>query len=373
MPGPRAEPLARPVLEASPAEGYLTVIDVAKQFGPVEVLNGITLSAGRGELLSILGPSGCGKTTLLRVIAGFLRPDAGQIRLDGRDLTGLPAHRRNVGVVFQSYALFPHLTVAENVAFGLKARGVPRADIRREVAKALALVRLSDLAERSIQALSGGQQQRVAVARALAVKPSLVLLDEPFNALDRKLREVMQIELGKLLRELDVTAIFVTHDQDEALVLSDRVAVVHAGRVEQLAEPPTIYARPATPFVLDFVGSSLKLHGRVVAQAGGEIRVETASAPVTAPGAFAVGTRVMVAVRPERIEFGEPPDRRHNAATMTVSDVIFHGARIQVHFACAEGDRALAETSDPAGQSLAPGTRLTLRWPIAATLAYEVG
>ncbi len=239
------------------------------------VLDDIALSVGKGEFVSLLGPSGCGKTTLLRILAGLLAPDRGRIILGGRDLGRLPPHRRKVGVVFQNYALFPHLTVSENVAFGLRARGVPKARIAPRVSELLAMVQLGPLAGRPIAQLSGGQQQRVAIARALAVSPDLVLLDEPLSALDRKLRETMQVELRSLLRQLGMTAIFVTHDQEEALALSDRIAVMNTGRIEQLAVPQTIYDRPATPFVLDFVGQATVLHGEVEQQNAQNVLVRT--------------------------------------------------------------------------------------------------
>ena len=261
---------------ASPP-AFLDIAAAGKRFGAVTVLDGVDLAVARCEIVSLLGPSGCGKTTLLRIIAGLLPPDRGTVRLDGEDITAKPPHRRDVGVVFQNYALFPHLTVAENIAFGLEARRVARAEIAKTVPHLLALVHLAELADRSIKLLSGGQQQRVAVARALAVKPKLMLFDEPFSALDRKLRETMQIELKRLLREVGATAIFVTHDQDEALTMSDRVAVMNRGTIEQLAEPASIYHRPATPFALGFVGLSTRLYGVVRDRADGEVVVETGS------------------------------------------------------------------------------------------------
>src|SRR5262249_39371706 len=245
--------------------GYLQLAGLGKSFKQTIVLADLALEVDKGEFVSLLGPSGCGKTTLLRLVAGLLRADRGRVVLDGRDITALPAHRRKVGVVFQNYALFPHLTVAENVAFGPRMQRAPRSEVAASVERFLSMVRLAEYADRSVSSLSGGQQQRVAVARALATRPSLLLLDEPFSALDRKLREEMEIELRHLLRELGITAIFVTHDQDEALVMSDRIAVMSGGRIEQFADPATIYARPATPFALDFIGLATRLHGRVVA------------------------------------------------------------------------------------------------------------
>ena len=268
---------------------HLAISGVSKRFGSAVVLDDLSIGVAKGEFVSLLGPSGCGKTTLLRCIAGLLLPDAGSILVGGGEITRLPAHKRNVGVVFQNYALFPHLTVAENIGFGLRAQGVAKAAAAPRVAEALALVRMTEHAGKPVTALSGGQQQRVAVARALVVRPSLLLLDEPFSALDRKLRETMQVELKHLLREVGITAIFVTHDQEEALVVSDRIAVMNAGRIEQLADPATLYQRPATLYALDFVGQSTRLSGRVLGMEEGLVLVQTALGVVRAPGSFATG------------------------------------------------------------------------------------
>jgi len=343
---------------------------VDKRFRDTPVIRGLDLEVRAGEFVSLLGPSGCGKTTLLRIIAGLLAADRGRIRLDGADITRLPAHRRHVGVVFQNYALFPHLTVAENVAFGLRARGRPAREVREAVARALALVRLSEYGGRTIFVLSGGEQQRVAVARALAVRPKLLLLDEPLSALDRKLRDTMQIELRHLLRDLGITAIFVTHDQDEALVMSDRIAVMNTGCIEQFAEPAVIYTRPATPFVLDFVGTSTSLRGAVVGAGGDQIVVETAAGRVRAPGRFPVGAPVLVAVRPEHVRLGPARDDTENALDLKVRDPVFFGSKLILHFHAHGADRALAEVVPAAGAGLAAGDQVTVSWEVAATLLY---
>jgi putative spermidine/putrescine transport system ATP-binding protein len=322
-----------------------------------------------GEFVSLLGPSGCGKTTLLRIIAGLVTADAGSVRLDGADLSRVPAHRRNVGVVFQSYALFPHLTVAGNVAFGLRTRGASRADADAAVARALALVRLSDLGDRSIFALSGGQQQRIAVARALAVRPKLLLLDEPLSALDRKLRETMRIELRHLLRDLGITAIFVTHDQDEALVMSDRIAVMNAGRIEQFDAPALVYTRPATPFVLDFVGTSTRFAGIVVGPDGGDVVVDTSAGRLRAPGPAAPGAPVLVAVRPENLHLGAPRPG-DNAIELKLRDPVFLGSNVALHFHVADGDQAIVEVAATAAEGLGAGDRVTVHWSVRATLLY---
>ncbi len=244
-------------------EAHLDIAGVGKRFRQTVVLDDLSLAMRKGEFVSLLGPSGCGKTTLLRILAGLLRPDGGKVRLAGQEIDRLPPHRRNIGVVFQNYALFPHLTVFDNVAFGLKARGTPKAEIAPRLTRMLEMVRLAPMASRAISQLSGGQQQRVAMARALAVNPELILLDEPLSALDRKLRETMQVELRQLLHEFGMTAIFVTHDQEEALALSDRIAVMRAGHVEQLGTPEALYDQPATRFVADFIGTTNLLSGTV--------------------------------------------------------------------------------------------------------------
>src|ERR1700674_5209225 len=240
------------------------LVGVSKRYGAVTALDALDLAVYEGELLSLLGPSGCGKTTTLNVIAGFAAPDAGRVVIDGDDVTAEPAWRRGLGVVFQSYALFPHMSVADNVAFGLRERGLGSTEIAERVREALALVRLPSAARQRPHELSGGMQQRVALARALVIRPRVLLLDEPLAALDRKLREEMRAELRDIQRTVGITTVFVTHDQHEALGLSDRVAVMSAGRVEQLGSPRDVYERPATAFVADFIGASSVLEARAI-------------------------------------------------------------------------------------------------------------
>lgn len=345
---------------------YLDVVGVGKAFKATSVMSDLDVAVARGELVSLLGPSGCGKTTLLRIIAGLTPADAGEVVLDGRTITRVPAHRRNISVVFQSYALFPHLSVAENVAFGLRARRVPKADAAPRVAEALRRVRMTEFAERPVAALSGGQQQRVAVARALIVDPVLLLLDEPFSALDRKLREAMQVELKTLLRDRDMTAIFVTHDQEEAMGVSDRIAVMNAGRIEQFASPAELYARPATPFVMDFIGLSTRLHGRVTASDGGAARIETKFGAVTAPGARPVGQSVVIGIRPELIA----PEPGENTLELTLADAMVLGSKTQLYGVAEGEDRLLCEVPGIQG-GLAPGQAMTFGWSVADTLVYE--
>jgi len=371
---PAATAAAMTAAEAEAAPEHLRVRGVSKRFGGATVLDDLSLSVGRGEFVSLLGPSGCGKTTLLRLVAGLMRPDRGAIAVGGADVTRLPAHRRNIGVVFQNYALFPHLTVAENLAFGLRARGAPRGERAGRVAAALDLVRMGEHAGKPVTALSGGQQQRVAVARALVVRPSLILLDEPFSALDRKLRDAMQVELKTLLREVGITAIFVTHDQEEALVVSDRIAVMNSGRIEQLAAPEALYHRPATLYVLDFVGRSTRLGGRVAASGGGVVSVDTALGRVRARGGFLPGSPVVVAVRPEAIALGPPHDgdgdndgaatEGENALPARVADVGFLGSRVQMHLDLPAGgdDRGLVEAARLPAAVSGPGAAVTLRF-----------
>lgn len=353
-------------LGAGPGGPFLQISGAGKSFGATLVLDGVDLSTARGEFVSLLGPSGCGKTTLLRIVAGLLKADSGKVRLDGVDITTVAPHRRDVGVVFQNYALFPHLTVAENVAFGLNARGAQKQVVAEAVTRLLGLVGLSAMADRSVRGLSGGQQQRVAVARALAPGPKLMLLDEPFSALDRKLREVMQIELRRILREVGTTAIFVTHDQDEALVMSDRIAVMNRGRIEHLGVPQDIYRRPATPFTLDFVGLSTRVSGRVQDSQNGQSRVETAFGTLVAPAAYRPGSAVTIGIRPERIAL----DTRHaNRLRARLSEAIFQGAKAQMHFVAEHGDRVIVEALDvPMG--LRPGEVVEMSFSIEDTLIY---
>ncbi len=353
---------------------HLQVTGISKHYGGLRVIDTLDFAVARGELVSLLGPSGCGKTTLLRLIAGLTHADAGNITLGGRALAQVPAHRRNVSVVFQSYALFPHLDVRENVAFGLRARGTPRAQAEAKVNEALEMVRMAEFGDRPVTMLSGGQQQRVAVARALVVEPDLLLLDEPFSALDRKLRETMQIELKSLLRSREMTAVFVTHDQDEALAVSDRIAVMNSGRIEHFADPGTLYARPATPFALEFVGLSTRLSGRLTDVDGSRARIETAYGVVEADTGFTRDTPVLVGVRPERIRIGQPglaAEPGQNSLAVEVVDIVPLGARTHV-YALAEGDdRLLCELP---GADLFDGlrarARVTFSWSVADTLVY---
>ena len=328
----------------------LRVEGLVKRFGEVVALDGVSLDIASGELLTILGPSGSGKTTLLKVVAGFETPDGGSVKVDGADITTMPPAKRDIGMVFQNYALFPHLTVERNVAFPLEMRNVPKAETERRVAEALGLVELQGYGQRLPRQLSGGQQQRVALARAIVFNPRLLLLDEPFGALDRKLRETMQLEVRRLQRRLGLTTIFITHDQEEALTMSDRIAVMNKGAIQQVASTTEIYERPANDFVADFVGESNIFHGTVtevgsVTLDGGRRLLIDNPAPV--------GTRVGVLMRPER--FG----RGANAFTGEVREAVYLGSSIKFRIACDDGIELIVR--QPAGGPLpATGSRSTV-------------
>ena len=299
------------VAEARRAGHSVQLESITHRFGATTAVDDVSLPVEAGELIALLGPSGCGKTTLLRIIGGFIVPTAGSVRVDGRSIDHLPASRRDIGVVFQNYALFPHMTVYENVAYGLRARHAPRELIRERVARMLATVQLEALAERMPRQLSGGQQQRVALARALAVEPRILLLDEPFGALDKNLRLDMQIEVKRLQRQFGITAILVTHDQEEAMSLADRIAVMHRGRVEQFASPVEVYDRPRTLFVNSFVGTANLLAGEIVARESGMCVVALdAGVTVDVPGEIG-SKRIVVSARPENLRLY--PDARARA------------------------------------------------------------
>jgi iron(III) transport system ATP-binding protein len=280
----------------------LTLENISKRYGEVEALTEVLLTVQGGEFFTLLGPSGCGKTTLLRCVAGFLRPDAGRILCDGERLDTLPAHKRDIGMVFQNYAIFPHLTVFENVAYGLRARRVPPDEIRRRTVEALQLVQMEPLAHRRPDQLSGGQQQRVALARAMAIRPRLLLMDEPLSNLDAKLRVEMRTDIRRLQRELGITTIYVTHDQEEALAISERLAVIHAGRVEQVGFPWDVYQAPRNAFVAQFIGASNVLTGTVVEIDGGWARVDIGGWLLRARRGDSVAGRTLVVFRPEAVE-----------------------------------------------------------------------
>jgi putative spermidine/putrescine transport system ATP-binding protein len=310
--------------EARPASDTVTLVDLTKRYGATLALDGVSLGVTPGEFFTLLGPSGCGKTTTLRSVAGFVTPDAGEVAINGRSVTRVPPHLRRVGMVFQHYALFPHRTVAQNVGFGLRMQRMEREEIARLVAEALALVQLPGHGARYPGQLSGGEQQRVALARALVTRPAVLLLDEPLGALDKKLRDHMKIELKRLQREVGVTTIYVTHDQEEALTMSDRIAVMRRGRVEQIASPRALYEAPATAFVAGFIGNINLLSGR----AAGSDKVDCGSATLAVTGAAPAGAAVAVALRPERIRL-EPTSALDTVLTMTVAHVVYQGETVR--------------------------------------------
>jgi len=297
-------------MRSTPAGRTLDVEDLTVRYGQALAVDGVTLSIEPGEVVALLGPSRCGKTTLLRVIAGFVRQAGGRVRVDGTTIDHLPANQRNIGIVFQNYALFPHMTVAENVAYGLRARGVRGPEVQARVSRFLDTVQLGAFSERLPRQLSGGQQQRVALARALAVEPSILLLDEPFAALDRNLRLDMQIEVKRLQRTLGLTTILVTHDQDEAMSVADRIAVMNKGKVEQFDTPVAIYDRPQTLFVNGFIGTTNLLNGRIVALQNGTAMVTLdagANLSLPAPEGIGPGAPVLLSVRPEQLALSSVP------------------------------------------------------------------
>jgi putative spermidine/putrescine transport system ATP-binding protein len=309
---------------------FLKLTGVQKRFGETAAVQDFNLDAERGEFVSFLGPSGCGKTTTLRMIAGFELPTAGTITVDGADITHRPPNQRNVGMVFQSYALFPNMTVAGNIGFGMKVRKRPKADIERRVGELLELIHLEGRGDRYPYQLSGGQQQRVALARALAIEPQVLLLDEPLSALDAKIRIVLRKEIRAIQRQLGITTVYVTHDQEEALSLSDRVVVMSDGRIEQIGTPFEIYNFPSTSFVASFVGTLNLVSAGVVDAAAGRLSIDGQEVRTSkaASGAGADG-RVTLAVRPEGIALG-PGEAGDNRLTGTVEDVNFLGSIVRI-------------------------------------------
>jgi len=345
----------------------IRVVDLVKRFGAITAVDGVSFDVAKGELIALLGPSGCGKTTTLRCIGGYETPTAGIIEIAGQVVNEIPVHRRDIGMVFQSYALFPHKTVGDNVGFALKMRGVPKAERRRRVAESLELVELPGFEARYPGQLSGGQRQRVALARALIHRPSVLLLDEPLANLDRKLRQSMRVELKLIQEKVGISTVFVTHDQEEALVMSDRVAVMEDGRIHQLGTPSEVYHRPATPFVATFIGETNLLEGEVAAVEGGLARVRIAGERDILVGATppcAPGRRVAVTVRPERIELArEAPAGARNVVIGTVEFVTYLGASASYRVVAAGGQRFLVTqplADDRAG--FAEGDTVALWW-----------
>jgi spermidine/putrescine ABC transporter ATP-binding subunit len=350
---------------------------IHKRYGAVVAVESLDLKIAPGEFVALLGPSGCGKTTTLRAIAGLVRPDRGQVIVGGRVMNDVPVHRRGLGLVAQNYALFPHMTVLENVTFGLRMRHAPGAEVARRAREALATVQLAGLEDRYPRQLSGGQQQRVALARCLVVEPDVLLLDEPLGALDKKLREAMQVELKSLQRQVGITTIFVTHDQEEALTMSDRIAVMHQGRLQQVGTPQAIYESPQNRFVAEFIGVCNFLEGRVAGREGAALLLrldDGALIPAAAEAVPAEGTRVVAAVRPEKLvlEAAGPVTARGLPARL--ENLVYVGTAVHFHLRTAAGAPLVAyrqnASAPPTG--LHPGVEVRVTWdPAAARLLPE--
>ena len=330
---------------------------LTKRFGSTVAVDRVDLTVAPGEFVTLLGPSGCGKTTTLNLIAGFISADAGEITLAGEAVGERPPFRRDLGLVFQDYALFPHMTVAENVGFGLKMRKVKVPEIQRRVSEALAMVQLVGLGARRPLQLSGGQRQRVALARALVIRPAMLLLDEPLSNLDLKLREEMRVEISSLQRRLGIATVFVTHDQGEALTMSDRIAVMRSGRIEQIGTPTDIYERPATRFVASFIGAINIFAAKV--ESVEPARLATSAGPANArlPSGLAPGAAVTMTVRPERLRLaaaGAAP-AGSTAWPATVDSVVYLGARRELSVRLADGTIAIAEAANDGQRAWSPG------------------
>lgn len=384
MSGSLAVSAARPWLVGEAKQGYtsrmtaLSIRDVSKSFGPTVVLRDISLSIESGDLFFILGASGCGKSTLLRIIAGLETPDHGAVVADGRDITTVPAHQRGIGMVFQQYALWPHMTVAQNVSFGLEVQRMKASERAARVKEALDLVRMADLGERYPHEISGGQQQRVALARALAVRPRVVLLDEPLSNLDARLREEIRHELKALHRALNVTMIYVTHDQEDALSLASKIALLRGGSVEQVGTPEQLYEAPQSRYVAEFLGSANLLRcsvdhttssgDSVVTLAAGSSQRFTARS-----GNFPGGSACLLCVRPESLSVESPNDPSKPSLQGTIRHVEYKGAHIDIECVAVTGERMLSRTVSTGRRDfMRPGATVALRWePGAAVLVSE--
>jgi putative spermidine/putrescine transport system ATP-binding protein len=358
---------AQPGSTAANADGAVVFNAVTKRFGEVTALDQVSMVIRPGEFMTLLGPSGCGKTTLLNLAAGFLSPDSGEVLIAGDRMNDVPTYKREIGMMFQNYALFPHMNVAGNVAYGLKVRRVPKKDIDRRVEAALALVRLTGFEDRTPRQLSGGQQQRVALARALVINPTVLLLDEPFSALDKNLRASMQVELREIQRKLNVTTIFVTHDQGEALSLSDRLAVMSEGRIRQLGTPQEIYRQPCDRFVASFVGDANVLRGRLDSIEGafaviavGVARVKVPRGPLTD---VAASVPVDLFVRPEHLTMTDATEAC--ATSGVIAAHVYQGGYVDTYLECGDSsrDRLLVRSG---------GHEAMARWPIGSRVGISI-
>lgn len=357
----------------SPTSNAVEVENLTRRFGDVTALNNVTLSIRQGEFFSLLGPSGCGKTTLLRIIAGFEIPDQGSVRISGGDVRDVPAHRRPVNTVFQSYALFPHLNVWDNVAFGLRMKKVARSEIEQRVRKVIALVEIESLAQRRPSQISGGQKQRVALARAIVNEPTVLLLDEPLGALDLKLRKQLQVELLNLQRGLGITFIYVTHDQEEALVLSNRIAVMREGRIEQIGDAEALYERPRTRFVSQFLGSCSLLEGRLRHGPENNVIVETPVGDLRLAGKSPGRDKFTLAIRPEKIQLGSAGSLQgENRVRVRVEQHLYAGS--ENHYELRAGTqvlRAEVMNTQAGGQALKSGDETIAYLPPEALIVLD--
>jgi putative spermidine/putrescine transport system ATP-binding protein/spermidine/putrescine transport system ATP-binding protein len=358
-----------------PADIAVRLDGVIRRFGDTVALQDASITVQRGEFMTLLGPSGCGKTTLLNLVAGFLRPDGGEIFIEGALVTDVPTFERDIGMIFQNYALFPHMTVAANIAYGLRTRGIARDEIARRVAEMLALMKLTGFEQRKPRELSGGQQQRVALARALVIRPKVLLMDEPFSALDKNLRASMQVEVKEIQRRLGVTTIFVTHDQSEALSLSDRIAVISDGRIRQIDTPQQIYQQPADRFVASFIGEVAVLRARLesiaddeaIVSAGGA-RASRISVPAGPLKGLSAGAAVDLFVRPEQLRLvaaNEP-------ATVqgTVAAQVYQGDHIDIYVDAADAATGRILVRVPGGSGVPAGTRVGVATAATGTVAF---
>ncbi len=354
------------------AETILELVDVAKHFGETDVLNGVSIAIGRGEFITLLGPSGCGKTTTLRIIAGLETPDAGRVLLGGRDVTSLEPNKRDVNTVFQNYALFPHMNVAANIGYSLRLKKTPKDEIKKAVDDALALVQLTGYGRRLPAELSGGQRQRVAIARAVVNRPSVLLLDEPLGALDLQLRRQMQLELKALQKQLGITFVYITHDQEEALNMSDRIAVMKDGRFEQVGTPAEVYDSPRTSYVARFVGTANVLTGTVRAVRDGRLTAECAGGRVEAACGkytFAAGRPVTLAVRSEHVEFTRGQDA--GGIPAVVREKTFAGGMLRIALELADGS-ALIASRHGIDMDIATGARVCVTWRAECAVPVDV-
>jgi len=341
---------------------YLELQNLERDFGTVKALDGIEISLGEGEFLSLLGPSGCGKTTALRLVAGFDRPDGGRIVVDGKDVTRVAPNKRNMGMVFQAYSLFPNMTAAQNVEFGLKIRRKDRADRRKRVDDLLELVGLGHAGDRYPHQLSGGMQQRVALARALAIEPRVLLLDEPLSALDAKVRVQLREEIRRIQLELGITTLYVTHDQEEALSVSDHVAVMNRGRIEQMGSPAEMYTAPATPFVAEFIGTMNRLEATVVDPSTGTVETRGVTLTVEAARGKPRGARVLVLIRPETVDVTAANGAGANTFTGEVLTHTFLGpvTRLRID---GSGASLIADMPTARAAALPPGSKVDAALP----------